>query len=83
MKDCWYRNTKFTNLVCRIISAVTTHTYRVELYSLENNKKLGNFTTYFHNGDKEWIAYEPSEDLLQEMQKGNGTHRLGFRHKTR
>lgn len=82
MKDCWYRNTRFTNLVCRIIAAVTEHTYRVELYSIEDNKKLGNFTTYFYSGDKEWELYEPSEDLLQEMQKGNGARRFRFRHKT-
>lgn len=73
IKGEWYRNVRFKDLVLRIIEPLTTHTYRVELYTLGYDKKmprtLGLFTTYFMKGDKEWEMYEPSENILQNLQK--------------
>jgi hypothetical protein len=68
VKGEWYRNTRFKDLVCRIIKPITTHTFQVELYTIGYGKTprtLGVFTTYFIKGDGEWEIYDNEMPELQ------------------
>lgn len=62
IKGEWYRHKNSTDLVCRIIKAITERTFQVELYSIGYDKKtprtLGIFTTYFVTGDDDWELYD-------------------------